>query len=111
MAALWSQGLTTAEVAERMGWKPRTLDGLRETGQIRLPSRGIGAGKKPKLRDMTPREIRSRAEMVRNKWTHFEELNRRCGPGRVLADFELKREKHYEPKQYSLGFIEGSIRG
>lgn len=110
-AKLWSQGLSTAEVAEQMGWKSRTLDGLRETGQIQLPSRGIGAGKKVKLRDMTPREIRSRAEGVRNNWTQFEELNRRTGPGRVATDFELQKEPPYEPRRYKLGFIQGSIRG
>ena len=111
VAELWTQGLTTAEVAEQMGWKSRTLEGLRETGVIHLPSRGIGTGKKPRLRDMTPREIRSRAENVRNKWTHFEELNRRVGPGRVATDFELQKEPPYEPRRYSLGFMEGSVRG
>lgn len=110
-ADLWSQGLSRAEVAEQMGWKTRTLDMLRETEQIRLPSRGKGAGKKVHLRDMTPREIRSRAEGVRNNWTHFEELNRRTGPGRVATDFELDKEPPYEPKRYKLGFIQGSIRG
>jgi hypothetical protein len=110
---IWQAGATTAELAEQMGWAPRAVDHLRQWGKLHLPSRPIGSGKKTKRRDLTPREIRSRAAGVRDNWSEFELLNRRAGPGRVLADKDLERWQPniHEPKRYKLGFIEGSING
>lgn len=106
---LWQQGATTAELAEVLGVTSRAVESMRLSGQLPLPKRAVGTGKKPKLRDMTPREIRSRAAMVRDTWSEFELLNRKAGPGRIATDFELREHPTpYIPKTYSLNFWEGS---
>ena len=106
---LWKQGATTAELAEQLGVSPRAVDTMRLSGELPLPKRAIGSGRKPKLRELTPREIRSRAALVRNTWSEFELLNRKSGPGRVATDFELKTyPTPYIPRTYSLNFWEGS---
>lgn len=109
---LWNQGASTAELAKQLGVTSRAVDSMRLRGELRLPKRAIGSGKKPKLRDMTPREIRSRAASVRDTWSEFELLNRKAGAGRVATDFELKKyPTPYIPKTYSLNFWEGSTDG
>jgi hypothetical protein len=106
---LWKQGATTAELAEQLGVSSRAVDTMRLSGELPLPKRATGSGRKPRLRELTPREIRSRATLVRNTWSEFELLNRKAGPGRVATDFELhEHPTPYIPRTYSLNFWEGS---
>lgn len=91
--ARWKQGRSTrAQIAAEFNLRSvRELDYLRETGVLKLPRmQGKGGGRPVGWRDPSPKEIEALAAEVRAKWSPFEELNRRSGPGRVLSDSQLE---------------------
>lgn len=110
--ALWAEGRPAFEVAASLGWTTRQLQGAREQQALNLPTRKQGVGNKhDSNRDLTKRELLAATESIRKNWTEFERLNRKVGPGCVLADNQIHENTMRPRRTYSMNFFEGVVHG
>ena len=82
IAAKWSAGESTADIAAAVGVKSSMFNEHRSFGQLRhLPSRqGMGGGRRVgEPSPPTPREIEQATARIRAQWSPEERLERRVG--------------------------------